>query len=90
MSDKLQLRAGAYYDQSPVQSGYLTPETPDANTIGVSGGLSYQITNSVGVDLSFLYANRKKRTDAANLSGGVPGTFKSVAYIPGIAVNYNF
>ena len=90
VSDKLQLRAGAYYDQSPVQSGYLTPETPDANTIGVSGGLSYQITNSVGVDLSFLYANRKKRTDAANLSGGVPGTFKSVAYIPGIAVNYNF
>jgi long-chain fatty acid transport protein len=34
--------------------------------------------------------NRKERSDAANLSGGVPGTFKSVGYIPGIALSYHF
>ncbi|RDC64692.1 OmpP1/FadL family transporter [Adhaeribacter pallidiroseus] len=90
VSDKLQVRAGAYLDQSPVESGYLTPETPDANAIGVSAGLSYQLTEKIGIDASFLYVNREKRSDAANLSGGVPGTYKAVGYIPGIAVNYNF
>ncbi|MDQ4139315.1 MAG: outer membrane protein transport protein, partial [Bacteroidota bacterium] len=90
LSDQLQVRAGAYLDQSPVESGYLTPETPDSDAVGLSAGLSYQITPKIGIDASFLYVNRKKRTDAADLSGGVPGTFKSVAYIPGIAVNYNF
>ncbi|QMU30210.1 OmpP1/FadL family transporter [Adhaeribacter radiodurans] len=90
VSDQLQVRAGAYLDQSPVEDGYLTPETPDSDAIGLSAGLSYQVTSNIGIDASFLYVNRKKRSDAANLSGGVPGTFKSVGYIPGIAVNYNF
>jgi long-chain fatty acid transport protein len=48
------------------------------------------VTEQLGIDASFLYVNRKKRSDAADLSGGVPGTFKSVAYIPGIALSYNF
>ena len=90
VSDKFQVRAGGYYDQSPVENGYLTPETPDANAIGLSAGLSYQLTEKLGIDASFLYLNRKKRTDTADLSGGVPGTFKSVGYVPGIAGNYNF
>ncbi|QNF31737.1 outer membrane protein transport protein [Adhaeribacter swui] len=90
VSDQFQVRAGAYLDQSPVKDGYLTPETPDANALGLSVGLSYQLTEKLGLDASFLYLNRKKRTDAADLSGGVPGTFKSVGYIPGIAINYNF
>jgi long-chain fatty acid transport protein len=87
---KLTLRAGVYYDQTPVKDGYLTPETPDSDAIGSSVGLSFQITEKLGVDASFLYVNRKERSDAANLSGGVPGTFKSVGYIPGIALSYNF
>jgi long-chain fatty acid transport protein len=86
----LALRAGIYFDQTPVKDGYLTPETPDSNALGTSVGLSYQVTEQLGIDASFLYVNRKKRSDAADLSGGVPGTFKSVAYIPGIALSYNF
>ncbi len=70
VSDKFQVRAGGYFDQSPVENGYLTPESPDANAIGLSAGLSYQLTEKLGLDASFLYLNRKKRTDAADLSGG--------------------
>ncbi len=88
--DKLTLRAGVYFDQSPVQDGYLTPETPDSDAIGTSVGLTYDISDKFGIDASFLYVNRKKRTDTADLSGGVPGTFKSVGYIPGIALSYKF
>jgi long-chain fatty acid transport protein len=89
-TNKLTLRAGVYFDRTPVKDGYLTPETPDANALGTSVGLSFQVTEKLGVDASFLYLNRKERTDAANLSGGVPGTFKSVGYIPGIALSYHF
>jgi long-chain fatty acid transport protein len=89
-TDNLTVRAGGYYDQSPVQAGYLTPETPDSDAIGVSAGLSYRVSDHFNVDASFLYLNRKQRTDAANLSGGIAGTYKSVGYVPGIGVSYNF
>ncbi|MGV3503815.1 MAG: OmpP1/FadL family transporter [Adhaeribacter sp.] len=89
-TEKLALRAGMYYDQTPVQDGYLTPETPDADAIGSSLGLSYQLGERFGFDASFLYLNRKQRSDKADLSGGVPGTFKSVGFIPGFAFSYQF
>ncbi|GAA4309828.1 OmpP1/FadL family transporter [Nibribacter koreensis] len=90
LSDIMTLRAGGYYDQSPVQDGYLTPETPDSDSRGVSVGLTLKLTESVDLDASFLYVNKKERTDDASKSGGVAGTFKSVAYIPGVGVNYKF
>lgn len=89
-TDKLALRAGIYFDQTPVQNGYLTPETPDADAIGSSVGLSFMLTEKLSLDASFLYVNRQERTDEANLSGGIPGTFKSVGYIPGFALSYKF
>ncbi|HEY4650349.1 MAG TPA: outer membrane protein transport protein [Pontibacter sp.] len=89
-TDALTLRAGAYLDKTPVQEGYLTPETPDADSRGLSAGIGYAFSDKFSVDASFLYINKKQRTDEANLSNGIPGTFKSIAYIPGIALNYNF
>ncbi len=90
VTDALALRAGAYYDGSPVQEGYLTPETPDADSRGLSVGLGYTLSDKLSVDASFLYINKKERTDASNLSGGIGGTYKSIAYIPGIGLNYSF
>lgn len=90
VNDALALRAGAYLDKTPVQDGYLTPETPDSDSRGLSAGIGYSVSESISIDASFLYINKKERTDAANLSGGVPGTFKSIAYIPGIALNFKF
>ncbi|WP_205501456.1 OmpP1/FadL family transporter [Rufibacter psychrotolerans] len=90
VSDILALRAGAYYDKSPVQAGYLTPETPDADSRGVSAGLTIALSDRIDLDASFLYINKKERTDDASKSGGVPGTYKSVAYIPGVGLNYKF
>ncbi|WP_299990176.1 outer membrane protein transport protein [uncultured Pontibacter sp.] len=90
VNDALALRAGAYLDKTPVQDGYLTPETPDSDSRGLSAGIGYSVSENFSIDASFLYINRKERTDAANLSGGVPGTFKAVAYIPGIGLNFKF
>lgn len=90
VTDALALRAGAYYDETPVQDGYLTPETPDSDSRGLSAGIGYTFSEKISIDASFLYINKKERTDEANLSGGIAGTFKSIAYIPGFALNYNF
>lgn len=90
VTDALALRVGTYYDNSPVQEGYLTPETPDANAIGISGGLGYKIGEKIQLDASFLYINKEERTDKSDKSGGVGGTYKSLAYIPGLAVSYKF
>ena len=89
-TDALALRAGAYLDKTPVQDGYLTPETPDSDSRGLSAGIGYSVSENFSIDASFLYINKKERTDAANLSGGVPGTYKSVAYIPGLGLNFKF
>ena len=90
VSDNFTLRAGGYYDKSPVQNGYLTPETPDADARGISGGLGYRFGKNFQVDASFLYINKKERTDLADKSGGIAGTYKAVAYIPGVALSYKF
>ncbi|QHL88039.1 long-chain fatty acid transporter permease [Nibribacter ruber] len=90
LSDIMTIRAGAYYDESPVQDGFLTPETPDSDSRGVSAGLTLKLSEKVDLDASFLYVNKKERTDDASKSNGVAGTFKSVAYIPGVGVNYKF
>ncbi len=90
VTDALALRAGAYYDSSPVEEGYLTPETPDADARGISGGIGYNLSEKLSIDASFLYINRKERTDLSDKSGGIGGTYKAVAYIPGIGLNYKF
>jgi long-chain fatty acid transport protein len=90
VAEGLALRAGAYLDKTPVQDGYLTPETPDSDSRGLSAGIGYSISENISIDASFLYINKKERTDAANLSGGIAGTYKSVAYIPGIGLNFKF
>lgn len=89
-TEALAVRAGAYYDQTPVQDGYLTPETPDADSRGFSAGLGYSVSEKLSIDASFLYINKAKRTDTADKSGSVAGTYKAIAYIPGVGLNFKF
>lgn len=84
------VRAGAYYDQTPVQDGYLTPETPDSDAIGLTGGLGFNLGESFTADLSFLYINRKQRDNTSVLDGGLSGTYKAKAVIPGLSLTYKF
>ncbi|MFC6222123.1 OmpP1/FadL family transporter [Hymenobacter artigasi] len=96
VSDKLTVRAGAAYDLTAVRDGYITPETPDANRLGLSTGLSYQITDHLGVDGSFLFEALLKRTqtqqDLLNVgtTDRVAGTYRTNAYVPGIGLHYKF
>ncbi len=89
VNDKWTVRMGAYYDMTPVQAGYLTPETPDVNKIGITSGASYRITKKIHLDVSFLYIEGMKRTDT-NIETQFGGTYKSRAFVPGFSFEYCF
>lgn len=93
-TDKLVLRIGYYYDESPVQPGYFAPETPRNDSMGFTGGLSLDVTSRLAIDASFAYI-RFDEVDASydhytENGQQVPfeGTYKSVAFIPGLGVTY--
>lgn len=86
LSDKIILRAGFYYDFTPVQDGYLTPETPDMDKIGITCGASYK-TKKIEIDLAMLYINGAERIDQ-NKEFGYSGKWSSNAFIPGLSVKY--
>ncbi len=97
-TEKFVLRAGYYYDESPVQEGYFAPETPRNDSMGFTAGLSLNVTSSLAIDASFAYI-RFSEVDASydyyteEVNGqdvAVPfgGTYKSSAFIPGLGITY--
>lgn len=85
----LVIRAGIAYGRSPVKDGYVTPEAPDANRIELTAGLGYTASKHFTLDASFLFADIMKRTQV-NTETNFGGTFKSLAYIPGLSIAYHF
>lgn len=91
LNDNFAVRGGFYYDQTPVKDGYMTPETPDSDAIGLTVGAGYKVGENFQIDLSCLFLNRAERTNiAADGSDGIDGTFKASAIVPGFALGYSF
>ncbi len=89
LNEKIDLRAGVYYDQTPIPEDYLTPETPGTDKIGMSVGASWYITDKLSLDVSFLYIYGTKREDGYK-EADFYGTYYTNAIIPGFGLNYSF
>lgn len=96
-NDKFAFRAGWYFDESPVQDGYFAPETPRNDSMGFTGGLTYQINKKLGVDFSFLYLHFDEVDNSYDhYSEGTQndvsfgGTYKNVVFSPGVGLTYSF
>jgi long-chain fatty acid transport protein len=91
-SDKLDVRAGFYYDQSPVQDDFFSPETPNSDNIGLTLGASFEASERFGIDASFLYIIGMERESygPTGIGGTFGGKYASRSYIPGIGLHYNF
>ena len=103
-SQKLTVRGGYYIDESPVQNGYFAPETPRNDSVGYTGGLTYQINSKLGIDMSFLYLHFDQVDNSYDyyndpLTSPPPGqsqyssfggTYKSTVFSPGIGITYGF
>lgn len=88
-SEKLDLRAGFYYDQSPIQDEYFSPETPNCDSYGLTVGASFNPTERLGIDASFLYIIGTER-ESTYEPEAFGGKYATRAVIPGIGLNYNF
>lgn len=82
----LALRLGIAYAMTPVQDGYITPETPDANRINYTAGVGYRLNDKLQFDLSFLYTQVNR--EGNNLETGLSGNFKTRVLAPGFSLSY--
>ena len=88
LNAKLDARAGIKYLMTPVKSGYVTPEVPDASHANLSMGLGYKINSKLSADVSFTFQSMK-RSDT-NIENQLSGTYKTYIFIPGISLTQNF
>lgn len=93
-SSKFTLRGGYYFDESPVQAGFFAPETPRNDSNNYTAGLTFNVSDRLQVDASFLYVHFKE-IDASYdsyIESGVAapfgGTYKSNAFVPGLGLTY--
>lgn len=88
LNDSYFFRAGLSYAISPVQEGYVTPETPDNNRLSYTAGFGYHFLDRFRIDASLLFT-KLERTDT-NIETNLSGTFKTIVFAPGLSLNYGF
>lgn len=88
------LRAGYYFDESPVREGYFAPETPRNDSNNFTAGLTVNIGEHLQIDASFLYSHFKE-VDASydyyfenGIAVPFKGTYKTNAFVPGLGLTY--
>lgn len=100
LSESFKVRAGIYYDESPVSSDYFAPETPSMNKIGYTCGLSLKplpIPN-FSLDLAYGYispasyerAASYSSTDAFDMDNVFEGNYRAVAHTFSIGLSWGF
>ena len=87
-TDKLDVRIGFAYGISPVPDGYVTPETPDANRIGYTFGLGYEIGERFKLDASIYYTEVER--EDTNIETNLSGKFQVTAVATGLSISYLF
>jgi long-chain fatty acid transport protein len=81
--DKLALRAGVVYDQTPQPDKSVEPMLPDANRIEGVIGAGYAISDGVMIHAAFQYINSLEREVKAP-ENIFPGKYKSTAMLFGL------
>ena len=94
VTEMFTLRAGYYFDETPVRDGYFAPETPRNDSSGYTAGLTVNVGDHFQIDASFLYLHFKE-VDASydyyfdqGVRAPFSGTYKSSAFVPGLGVSY--
>lgn len=86
--DKISLRLGVYTDQSPIPSGFVSPELPDNSHTGYTAGIGIKVMKNLSIDIAYLYSY-VERSDYL-LSAGFDAKYRRRVNTIGFAVNYKF
>lgn len=92
LTDRFDLRAGVYFDQSPIRKDNYNPETPGMNKIGTSVGFSFRPFTGFSIDFSALYIAGLSR-DGSYPTGTdttFSGHYSTTAFAPTLGLSYSF
>lgn len=62
LTNRFDLRLGAYFDETPVKDDFLNPETPSMNKLGLTTGFTFRPATPFSVDFGFNYVTGFGRT----------------------------
>lgn len=85
----LVVRGGIAYDENPIKDRYVDPTLPDSDRWLFSGGLSYQVTDYLAVDASYIFIRAKQREVTNTHEGGIDGVYTTYANLPGLGFTLN-
>lgn len=88
-SEKLALRGGWYYDESPQPTQAVDPLLPDADRNGLSGGVGFNV-GGLHLDAYGLVLIVSERSTRGTSLRGYDGTYASSALIGGLNATYRF
>ncbi|WP_413439296.1 OmpP1/FadL family transporter [Sulfuriferula sp. GW1] len=91
-TDKLKLRGGIAYDQSPVSDSYRTARIPDANRTWLSVGASYKLSSAASVDAGYthIFVNSSSINMGNASTGKLVGTYDNSVDILSVQYNHRF
>ena len=85
---KYSVRAGLYYDTTPIKDGFVSPELPDATLVAYTAGLGYKVNDKFSIDFSYI---RQSVTREASLeSANFTAKYNRKVNVYGIGVNLKF
>ena len=87
-SSGLSLRLGGGFGFSPVQNGYITPETPDNDRWYGTAGIGYIFGDHFSMDATFYYTQMTRT--GHNMETGLSGTFETIAIAGGLGLIYKW
>ena len=89
VNPNLTVRAGASYDMSPIPDERIIPDTPDADKIAISAGVTYTLADQLDLDASCIFVEVFQRS-GENIDNGFAGTYRARALVPGIGLTWHF
>ena len=94
VSPALTLLAGVRYDETPIRDEYINPEFIDANRLGVSAGLCYQLTRRLNLEAAYSFEYGQQRTARTNpLSAqvaNISGSYRTAVQTASVGVAMAF
>lgn len=93
VTDRFDVRAGLYFDQTPVRDNNYNPETPGMNKLGSSVGFSFRPFKGFSIDVAATYvACLGGRDGSYPIAQGqvFAGHYKTTAFSPTLGLSYAF
>ncbi|MCI4667583.1 MAG: outer membrane protein transport protein [Bacteroidia bacterium] len=87
INERLQVRAGLAYNNSPVPDNFMFPDLPDGDRIGISLGAGVNLRRDLIVNASAGYNYSGERTNSLR-TASFGGIYESIAYHFGIELQY--